>query len=146
MSDVDYMKYAQYMGQRNPIASGLNDIGQTLDDNQKRQMQMEQLRMQQQSQDRQNRLADMQLSQYAKEEQYQTGLEGAMANPQSKTSIAPAVAPKQSLSGMMTPAALQPQGEFALPQEPASPTVQAYNEGRVSTKTETPAQAGMKYA
>jgi len=92
----------------------------------------------------------MQLEDMKDERVYRQGLKDAMATPATTTSIAPdAITPQegvQTLAGMM-PNALpgQPQ-DFAMQPEPVSPTVEAYNEGRVSSKTESPTQAGMKYA
>lgn len=60
---ADYMSFAQYMGARNPIASGLNQLGGTLDDLQKQQMAREQMQMQRDQNMRQNRLSDLQLQQ-----------------------------------------------------------------------------------
>jgi len=54
--EVDYMGYARSMGQRNPIASGLNQIGETLDQNRA-------FELREGAQKRQNSLADLQIQQ-----------------------------------------------------------------------------------
>jgi len=54
MADVDYMKYAAYMGARNPIATGLNDLGDTIDQDRR-------VRIAEQEGQRRNSLADLQI-------------------------------------------------------------------------------------
>lgn len=144
MSEVDYLRYAQLMGARNPMAEGLSSLGDTLDKGyaQKRQNMLDQ---------RQMRLSDLQmqreqmaLSEAQREQEYKQGLRDRMSNPQATTQFTPkpVVAPVIQT----TPAALQPQPEFSMPQPAASPAVQAYNEGRVKSSTESPAAAGAKFA
>jgi len=143
MAEVDYQRYAQYMGARNPVASSLDQIGNTLDQGRKDDIERQNMQ-------RRNTLADLQIQQgqmqmqAAQDEQaYKQSLQGAMANPASTTSVTPTGGTLSDL--MPVNPALQPKGEFSL-QEPASDTVQAYNEGRVSTKTDSPTMAGAKYA
>jgi hypothetical protein len=56
MAEPNYMAYAQYMGARNPMAEGLNQLGSTLGDIQKNQMERENMK-------RRNSLADLQMQQ-----------------------------------------------------------------------------------
>lgn len=147
MAEPNYMAYAQYMGARNPLADGINQISGTLSDLQKQGMERE-------NQTRRNSLADLQMRQAQmgidaaqQDIDYKTGLRSAMQNPRSVTSIAPKqpISPN-SLAGIMQNPMMGQQQPFAMPQQEASPIVQAYNEGRVSTQTQTPTQAGAEYA
>jgi len=151
MASPNYLAWAQEMGSRNPTADSLNNIGNTIDNIGKRKMMQDQLTRQNRLADLQIQRGDMEMKQYQDEQDYKQGLRGAMMNPATTTSITPdQMAPQEgvrTLAGMM-PNALptgQPQ-EFAMQPEAMSPTVEAYNEGRVKTTTESPAQAGVKYA
>jgi len=112
MAEVDYLRYAQLMGQRNPVGEGLAQLGQTLDDNRRYDLQKQQIL-------RQNRLADMQLQQgqmtldEAKRkqdarEQLRTGLAGLQptSNPAFQAQQA-AHTPEALNYDRMTPAARQ---------------------------------------
>lgn len=114
------------------------------------QAQQQERQNQQAQQERISRLSDLQYKRLEREDDYQTGLQSAMANPQSTStaSIAPQAqqTPQLSLASLgnqMQPQQFQPTGLA-----PASPTVQAYNEGRIKTDTvrQTPGQAGAQYA
>ena len=56
MAEVDYLKYAAYMGARNPIAEGFNQIGDTIDQDRK-------MRTIEGENQRRNALTDLQLQQ-----------------------------------------------------------------------------------
>lgn len=58
----------------------------------------------------------------------------ALGQSTTTTTVTP---PKPALANLAgpIPSALQPQGDFSLPQQQASPLVQAYNEGRISSTT-----------
>lgn len=144
MAEVDYLRYAQLMGTRNPMAEGLSSLGDTLDKGyaQKRQNMLDQ---------RQMRLSDLQmqreqmaLSEAQRDQEYKQGLRDRMANPQTTTQFTPK--PTVAPALQTAPTALQPQPEFTMPQPETSPAVQAYNEGRVKSSTESPAAAGAKFA
>jgi hypothetical protein len=94
MSGVDYLGYAQAMGQRNPIASGLNQIGQTLDQKRAEDMQMQQMLLQQQDRRRRNSLADLQMR------QGEMQMQGAQAQLQDQQAQQGA---RQSLYGVNNP-------------------------------------------
>jgi len=112
MAEVDYLRYAQLMGQRNPVGEGLAQLGQTLDDNRRYDLQKQQIL-------RQNRLADMQLQQgqmtldEAKRkqdarEQLRTGLAGLQPTPNPAFQAQQAAHTPEALNyDRMTPAARQ---------------------------------------
>ena len=56
MAEPNYMAYAQYMGARNPIADGINQLGGTLSD-------IGKMNMERENQSRRNSLADLQIQQ-----------------------------------------------------------------------------------
>lgn len=108
-------------------------------------MQRRQMQNQQAQQDRANRLSDLQYNALKREEDYQTGLQGAMsaANPETVTTVEPAQ-PRLSLASLGSVPTAQP---FQPDWNQTSPLVQAYSEGRVkTTQGKTPAQAGAEYA
>ena len=115
-------------------------------------MQRRQMQTQQTQQDRANRLSDLQYKQLQREDDYQTGLQGAMSNPGSTTRLAmqpeAQQTPQLSLASLVPGNQLQPPQFQPMPQPQASPVVQAYKDGRMQAQT-TPrskAQAGAEYA
>ena len=105
-------------------------------------MQRRQMQQEQAQQDRANRLADLQYNRLNREEQYQTGLESAMANPGVNTATSIAPNPQPSLANLMPGSQLQPpQFEQQGPQVgPLASRVQT------TTTPRSAAQAGAEYA
>lgn len=105
-------------------------------------MQRRQMQNQQAQQERANRLSDLQMRQLQREEDYQTGLQGAMASPGVITSRQIAPNPQPSLANLMPESQMQP-SQFEQPVPQVGPLA-----SRVQT-TETPrsaAAAGAEYA
>lgn len=105
-------------------------------------MQRRQMQNQQAQQDRANRLSDLQYKQLQREDDYQTGLQGAMASPGVITSRQIAPNPQPSLANLMPGNQIQPP-QFEQPGPQVGPLA-----SRVQT-TETPrsaAAAGAEYA
>jgi hypothetical protein len=89
MADVDYMKYAAYMGARNPIATGLNDLGDTVDQDRK-------MKMLEGEGQRRNSLVDLQIKQHqmsVAEAERVAGEKAKLRN--SLSSLQPTVTPAQ---------------------------------------------------
>jgi hypothetical protein len=146
MAEPNYMAYAQYMGARNPMAEGLNQLGSTLGDIQKNQMERENMKRRNSLADLQMQQGQMQMAEAQRQQEYQQGMRNAAQNPASVTSIAPQQIQQPQTLGQLIPSGMPQNQDFTMPQQAASPTVQAYNEGRVSTKTETPGMSMSKYA
>jgi len=111
-------------------------------------MQNRQMQAQAQQQERGNRLADLQYKQLQREDDYQTGLQGAMSNPKGPVSTTSVIPESPRLGLSMLAGQAQPQ-QFQLAQVQSSPIVAAYRDGRVQTTTtpgQTRAQAGAEYA
>lgn len=113
MADVDYLRYAQLMGARNPTADGLASLGATIDQGQvmKRQAMIDK---------RQNSLADlqmqkeqMQIDEMTRKRDQKLALENKLSSlqPTTTTTITPSMPPRGN-----TAAGMESLGNTMLPQ------------------------------